>query len=48
MNENTDRVDRNLQRLGDLLVATLLDAVQAECLSLPGGNAPERQTKLAG
>jgi hypothetical protein len=48
MNENTDRVDRNPQRLGDLLVATILNAVKAECLGLLGWDAPERQTKLAG
>src|SRR5271157_2081871 len=48
MNEETDRINRNPQRLGDLLVATILNAVKAECLSLLGCNAPERQTKLAG
>ena len=48
MNKHADRIDRDLQSLGDLLVATIFHAVQAESLGLPGCNAARRLAQLAG
>jgi hypothetical protein len=46
--ENADRADRNAHLLSDFQVAPLLDAVQAEGLSLLRRDSPENGTKLFG
>jgi hypothetical protein len=48
MHENTDRVDRDVQLLGDLLIAPVLEAVKAECHRLVWRDLSQGPAELIG